>query len=214
MLLPDYTVGKGQATNRTVSQSVRQTVFCRPGKKELRTYSVCLSVRLSGWLADRPTLRGCEERVHEQWQFGTGKEKGGERESSRLLLICRAKKSSIFSTKVSQCSKKLKIFTRVLKMLLCFFVAVVVAVLDKGVTGDSGGDFFKTRTFINPGRPGPWIYASRGEVWPKPQMMNNRGKNFSMIHPGEFVFQVSSTQFSIISMHIIKLLNNQLFFDS
>lgn len=70
---------------------------------------------------------------------------------------------------------------------LIFFILVLVVSL---VSGDSGGDFFKTRTFINPGRPGPWIQATRGQVWPKPQMINNRGKNYSVIHPGEFIFKV------------------------
>ena len=78
--------------------------------------------------------------------------------------------------------------------VVLMIVAVILDAHSSFVKGESGGDFFKTRTFINPGRPGPWIYASRGEVWPKPQVMRNAGKNFSIIQPGEGgpVFKVST----------------------
>ena len=30
------------------------------------------------------------------------------------------------------------------------------------------GDYFKSHVLIHPGKPGPWVTATVGEVWPKP----------------------------------------------
>ena len=113
-----------------------------------------------------------------------------------LRITAPGAESSVFK------KKPLRSLFRIAAADFLSMVAVVLPVLLLGildrhssyVNGESGGDFFKSRTFINPGRPGPWIYASRGQVWPKPQMMRNAGKNFSILHPDETLFQVSNAK--------------------
>ena len=52
------------------------------------------------------------------------------------------------------------------------------------------GDFFKSRTYIHPGLPGPWVKPTRGEVWPKPHSLKENAGRFSVVDPTEFEFQV------------------------
>ncbi len=65
------------------------------------------------------------------------------------------------------------------------------------------GDFFKSRTYIHPGLPGPWVKPTRGEVWPKPHSLKENAGRFSVVDPTEFEFQVgdeSDEKFILITI--------------
>lgn len=64
------------------------------------------------------------------------------------------------------------------------------------VQGDSGGDFFKTSEFIHPGKPGPWVKATRGQVWPQPKLSRPNGNKYSLIHPEKFTFKLDTNSAS------------------
>ena len=53
------------------------------------------------------------------------------------------------------------------------------------------GEYFKNGAFIHPGKPGPWVHQTHGDVWPKPKLIKPSGKNFSVVNPEEFIFEVS-----------------------
>jgi hypothetical protein len=40
-------------------------------------------------------------------------------------------------------------------------------------------------------RPGPQYVPTKGEPWPKPQLRSNYGKNFMILRPAGFRFEVS-----------------------
>lgn len=54
-----------------------------------------------------------------------------------------------------------------------------------------GGDVFKHERFLNPGAVGPWVKATKGEVWPKPKVVKYRGSNYSVVEPNNFMFKVT-----------------------
>ena len=57
---------------------------------------------------------------------------------------------------------------------------------------DGGGDYFKTRQYINPGMPGPWIKAAQGSVWPKPKNIHFNGENFYIFNMKHFRFHLAN----------------------
>jgi hypothetical protein len=73
-------------------------------------------------------------------------------------------------------------------MTIVSATAVFLAML-AGVSGQ--GDYFKSRQYIHPGKPGPWISATRGQVWPKPKLVKENGGRFSTLNPDTFTFHVS-----------------------
>ncbi len=52
------------------------------------------------------------------------------------------------------------------------------------------GDYFKSRSYIHPGRPGPWIRSTKGQVWPKPHSLKLNGNRFSVVDATKFEFKV------------------------
>ena len=78
-----------------------------------------------------------------------------------------------------------------------FFLAVVLVSPEVLVRCQmfmgSGGDYFKKQDFINPGKPGPWVKPTKGEIWPKPKVIKRAGTNFSVVVPDEFIFRVRET---------------------
>ena len=53
------------------------------------------------------------------------------------------------------------------------------------------GDYFKQRVYINPGRPGPWVTATRGRIWPQPKVEKPHGSRYSILLPQQFIYDVS-----------------------
>ena len=67
----------------------------------------------------------------------------------------------------------------------------VLFLLAASASADSGGDYFKTPVFTNPGRPGAWVTQTRGEVWPRPVARKDAFGRYSIVDAARFEFQVS-----------------------
>ena len=65
---------------------------------------------------------------------------------------------------------------------------LIIFVLSALLSVDGRGDDFKPA----PGRPGPWVAASKGEVWPKPAFQQ-KVEEFFQVDPSVFQFQVRMT---------------------
>jgi hypothetical protein len=59
-------------------------------------------------------------------------------------------------------------------------------------SADSGGDYFKAPIYKNPGRPGAWVQATRGKIWPKPALEKEVFGRFSIVDATRFNFQLSA----------------------
>ena len=61
------------------------------------------------------------------------------------------------------------------------------------VTSCHPGHFFKSGRFAKPGRAGPWVTATKGGVWPKPQFVRQETQRFMIVAAATFKFEVNET---------------------
>ena len=72
------------------------------------------------------------------------------------------------------------------------FLFVLLEFFRLSVKGEEGGDYFKTRQYINPGIPGPWVKSTEGSVWPMPKKMDYIGNAFYIIEKNQFEFKMAN----------------------
>ena len=72
------------------------------------------------------------------------------------------------------------------------FLFVILEFTRISVKGEDGGDFFKSREYINPGIAGPWVKSAEGSVWPMPKKMDYTGNAFYVVEMNEFEFKMAS----------------------
>lgn len=71
------------------------------------------------------------------------------------------------------------------------YILIVIFFLSYPTYVRSQGEYFKTGSFLRPGKPGPWVQQTHGQVWPKPKSIKVAGQNFSVVSAAEFTFEVN-----------------------